>query len=187
MMVLLGCALAVLVWVFVMRRNAATRPGTIGPARIEALRGLSELCALQLDEDMLMHDSINGKHIVARVRVVGTVGFDLSQMQAEVSGDTLRLLLPQEAVTVREEASGDAYEVLDAWDARRPLLPRTLTADEENTLKQRWGQAVTQRLQQQGTVARARANAVGTVRRVASAIPSPSGTPLVVEVGGQWE
>lgn len=184
---LAALGLAALCVVFVLRRNAALQPRDIQPGRIESLRQMSSMCTLQMREEMTMRDSIDGKWIVARVKVDGTVEFDLSKLYTERRGDTLTIWLPHEQVLVREDAGPGAYEVLDAWDSKRTLLPRTLSAGEENRLKMRWRGDIERRVRAEGLVDRARDNALQTVGGVASAWAGQYGLPPVVLVRGEWE
>lgn len=182
-----GVAVAVLAVVFVARRSAASSSFKVDPASIAALRQMTSLCSLELHDDMMLRDSINGKWIVARERIKGRVSFNLENMRVEHAGDTLVLWLPEETIEVREDASPGGYEVLDAWDSRRKVLPRTLTSAEENELKRRWSGEIEERLRSRGYVARARRNAAATLRAVTSTWPAVADSSLTVCVRGDWE
>lgn len=152
------------------------------PARIKSIREMIDLCAVDINEEIPIKDSINGKWIVARQKVAGRIRFDLDSLRIEERGDTTFVYLPPERVEVLENASPGAYEILDSWDGRRPIFGRVLTTAEENALKRRWQRRIVRRIYDRGYVRQARSNAVGTLTPLFRALKGPFGKqgPVVV-------
>lgn len=145
-------------------------------ARIKSIKEMVELCTLDVREEMAIKDSINGKWIVARQTIEGRVRFDLDSLRVEERGDTLIVYLPQERVDILESADKDAYKVLDTWDGRRNLFPRTITSAEENEIKRRWQKKARERIYSRGYVSQAREDAKKTI----SSLFEATGEPVVI-------
>lgn len=139
-------------------------------ARIDGIREMVSLCTLEIEDEVALRDSIHGKWMFARTRLTGEVSFDLEKMEWRMSGDTIFVELPPETVTVRESTAPDAYKVIDMWDDTLVGLGK-LTTSEENTLKRRQAARYRAEIYRKGYVARARDNALQTLRKLTSAIP----------------
>lgn len=151
-----------------------------------------ELCTSDIHEEVAIKDSINGKWIVARQTIEGRIRFDLDSLKIDERGDTTIIYLPPERVDILENASPEAYEVLDSWDGKNSVFSRTLTANEENIIKRRWQDKTKKRIYERGYVAQARANAVRSLAPLFSRMkgpfdkqgpvilmdPTPNGQPL---------
>lgn len=186
LVILGGCVAAGLIW-YNRQKPSPENHYDIAAARVSSLRSMSSLCTLTLREELMMRDSVRGQWIVARVKVEGRILFDLDSMKYNRQGDTLTVRLPFEKMEIRENAGPDAYEVLDSWDAESLLMPRTLTASEENMMKQRWARQVKDRLYKRGLHERARRNAVETIERLVSTWPEVADGTLTVYVKGEWD
>lgn len=151
-------------------------------ARIKSIEQMVDLCTTDIHEEWAIKDSINGKWIVARQTIEGRIRFDLDSLQTESRGDTLLVYLPKEHVDIYENASPDAYEVFDSWDGRNLLFTRTLTAGEENVLKDRWRKRARARIYQRGYVRDARKNAVASLAPLLNAMrgETGSGGPVII-------
>lgn len=147
-------------------------------ARIKSVSAILDLCTLDVREEMAIKDSVNGKWIVARQTIEGRVRFNLDSLRLEQKGDTTFVYLPPERVDILENADPGSYEVLDAWDGRNNVFVRTMTAGEENVIKERWRRRARQRIYDRGYVRQARRDAAETLRRFFSRLP---GETVVVE------
>lgn len=170
-------AVGVIIWM-------VSRPGfephyNTSPSYVKSVAQMVELCTTDIHEEMAVKDSIHGKWIVARQIVEGKIRFDIEQLRIEQRGDTTVVYLPPERVDVLENASPDAYEVLDTWDGSSTFFPRTLTAAEENELKRRWQGRVSEQIYSRGYVKRARRQAVETLTPLLNAI-NGSDSPVIV-------
>lgn len=132
-------------------------------ATLKEIRELAELATLDFHEEIAVKDQEGGKWIVARMTVEGSVKYDLDSLRIEQNSDTLRLTMPKERFEILESTSPSAYEVIDTWDAQRPVFGRKLTAAEENKVKQRARSRLESTLRKRGYVARARENARSTL------------------------
>lgn len=145
-------------------------------ARIQSITDMIELCTLDIHDEITIKDSIHGKWIVARQTIEGRVRFDLDSIKVAEKGDTLVITLPPERVDILENAGADSYEVLDAWDGRRSLFPRTVTAAEENAIKRRWQAKARDRIYRRGYVRQAREEAKTTLQSFFGAL----GVPVII-------
>lgn len=139
----------------------------IFPARVKAIKQMVELCTLEINEEMCLKDSINGKWLIAKEKIRGSVRFDIDRIAISQRGDTLVVKLPPERVVILESDDADAYRVLDTWDGRN-FFPRRLTAREENIIKGRWRKRIIDRMYDKGHVSHARRNAVATLSSLIS-------------------
>lgn len=144
------------------------RTARMRKATIEDVRTLARLCSMEIYEDMPMRDSIGSRHIFARVKVRGTIGFDLDSLDTDLSADTVRITLPPASVTLYEDVTEGSYEVVDTWNDRL-LASSYLTPAEENIMKRRLKERVIRRLHTDGTVDRARREASANLRRLLEA------------------
>lgn len=141
-------------------------------ATLKSVKEMAELATLDFHEEIAVKDESDGKWIVARMTIEGSVKYDMDSVSLEQRGDTLILLMPKESFKIYESADSASYQVIDTWDARRAMMGRKLTATEENTIKERARRDVETTLRERGYVARARKNASATLipilRRLAS-------------------
>lgn len=151
-------------------------------ARIKSIKQMVDLCTVDINEEVPIKDSINGKWIVARQNVSGRIRFNLDSLKIEERGDTTIVYLPPEKVEVLENASPGAYEILDSWDGRRPIFGRVLTTAEENRLKARWQNRIVRRIYNRGYVRQARSNAVNILTPLFGELQGPFGKqgPVVI-------
>lgn len=151
------------------------------PAKVKAISNMVELCTADIHEEIPIKDSINGKWLVARQVVEGRVRFDIENLKTEERGDTLLVYLPRERVDILENAGPEAYQVLDTWDGKSMLFPRTLTAAEENAVKKRWQNRIRKKIYARGYVARARREALATLTPLLQAISDPGQVIIVID------
>ncbi|MBD5356939.1 MAG: hypothetical protein HDR88_08060 [Bacteroides sp.] len=150
-------------------------------AKVKAISNMVELCTTDIHEEIPIKDSINGKWIVARQVVEGRIRFDIERLKTETQGDTLIVYLPRERVDILENASPNAYQVLDTWDGKSMMFPRTLTAAEENAVKKRWQNRIRKKLYARGYVKRARHEAVNTLIPLITAMQAPGTTVMIID------
>lgn len=170
-------ALGYIIWI--VSRPGAEQHYKTDPAHVKAVKNMVELCTTEIREEIPIKDSINGKWIVARQVVNGKIRFDINKLRMESRGDTTVIYLPEERVDILEDASPEAYKVLDTWDGRSTFFPRTLTAAEENTLKTRWQSRIRKKIYARGYVVRARREAMATLTSLLKAMHGPD-TPVIV-------
>lgn len=175
---LCAALLSVAVWVAVRWPGRDDSSCTqMRKATIEDVRAMARLVSLEIYEDMPLRDSIGPRHIFARVRVRGSIGFDLDSIRADFSGDTVRVKLPQARVVLDEAAVPGSYEVIDTWNDRL-LASSYITPAEENLMKRRLKSRVIRRLHDDGTVEKARQDAAASLERL---LEMAWQTPVTVE------
>ncbi len=147
----------------------------IGDTRIDGIRAMVSLCTLEIEDEVALRDSINGKWLFAKARLTGEISFDVEKLECDMCGDTLVVILPPETVTVRESTLPGSYQVIDTWDDTLFGLGK-LTAAEENTLKRSLIARYRAEIYRKGYAERARANALRTLRQ----LTAPLGQPVIV-------
>lgn len=135
----------------------------VDAASIKQLTMTVKLSSLEIHDEAVLKDSINGKWLVAKESVDGAVTIDLEQAEVTMQGDTAVITLPVEKVEVYESSEPDSYEIIDTYDTKGGFNDRKMTAAEENKLKQDYRKRIIDGIYKRGLVRRARANAVNTL------------------------
>ncbi|MDE6010466.1 MAG: DUF4230 domain-containing protein [Muribaculaceae bacterium] len=159
----------------------------VSPARIHDVTSLAELCAMEIYSENPMVDTIDNKVMVAVLKLRGSISFDMEKMEVEASGDTIRATLPTERITLLESTDPGSWQVIDSKAIGPLAMLRSgkVTLEEENALKARMRRKAEARLYANGTVARARREAVLTLQTALSSIyrrpaivndPAPQGS-----------
>lgn len=128
-------------------------------ATLKSVKEMARLATLDFHEEIAVKDESDGKWIVARMTIEGSVRYDMDSVRLEERGDTLMLLMPKESFDIYESTDSASYHVIDTWDARRAVMGRKLSAAEENRIKERARRNLEATLRKRGYVARARENA----------------------------
>lgn len=147
------------------------------PAKVSEIRSMVELSTVELYEELPLKASIGKRHLVARVVMEGSVGFDLDRLKVTERGDTIVVKLPPERVTLRESTRPGSYTVIDTW-SDDPFGSAQFTTAEENALKRRFTESAVRGVYRRGDVRRARQSAAESVRTLLS---GATGRPVVVE------
>ncbi len=176
LLVAVGIA-AVAVWVVLYLKNSPeAEPVRMTPAVATDLRGVMELCSVEIVEDFPIKARIGKKHIFAKMRVNAAILFDADSIAASLRNDTLFLTLPPERIRVTESDAPGAYEVIDTWNENF-LGSSNMTTAEENRVKTAAAKSFLRTVYGRGDVRRARAEAAKTIARVAGSV---AGVPVVV-------
>lgn len=172
-------ALAAFVVVMItMVKKSGESDDDIERARIADIRDMVQLCSLEFVREMPVHDSIGTKHIFACRRIEGQIRFDIDSLPVDVGRDTIRVVLPEETVIVRESTLPGSYEVIDVWNTSL-FGSRNMSNAEENFLKKHHDARVVSELYGDGTVARAREEAARNLERMLSGLYS---RPAIVSI-----
>lgn len=145
------------------------------PAKISDIKSMVELQTVAVWQEVPFKAAIGGRHLVGRVAVEGTIGFDLEKIKLQERGDTIVVTLPQATVTLRESTRPDAYVIYDTWNDRM-LGPAVFSTAEENRAKGRVLDTVRRNLEARGEIARAGKTARETVAKLLS---TTTGRPVV--------
>lgn len=152
--------------------------------RTVKIEELVRLCAVEIYEDYALKDSVDGRHLFARMLVRGSISFDVEHLNVTTEGDSVVVVLPSEIVEIYEATDDDAYEPIDRWDNNNREAP--ISNAEENAMKLRAKERIVSRLYENGTVRRARLEASGTLASLMRKVyrkpvrvidPAPDGTP----------
>ena len=145
------------------------------PAKISDIRSMVELQTVSVWQEIPFKATIGSRHLVGRVSVEGTIGFDLEKITLEEQGDTLHVTLPPATLTLRESTRPDAYVIYDSWNDKL-LGPAVFSAAEENLAKAHVLESVRRNIEKRGESAKARKSALESVARLLS---NATGRPVM--------
>lgn len=174
----LGIAVIIAVGVFIAWRAWTSSPEpkrvTLEPARISEIRSMVELQTVDFYREVPFKASIGPRHLVGRITLQGSIGFDLEKVTVSERGDTIDVILPPASVTVLESTQPDAYKIYDSW-SDRTFGKSGFSNAEENEVKRRIVDKEKKRLLS-GTVAvQARNDAL---KAVAQLLADATGRPV---------
>lgn len=147
---------------------------------------MARLCSVEIYNEVPVLDTVNQKVIFAVQKQSGSISFDMENLQIEDSGDTVKTVLPAEIVEVYESTEKDSWTVIDTKAIGPMSIFRSdkLTLAEENRVKNKLKKNAVDRLYSNGTVRKARKDAVENLTRlleniyrkpVSVADPTPNG------------
>ncbi len=157
-----------------------TKPGDV--------KEMARLCSMEIYNEVSVLDTVNSKVMFAVQKQTGSITFDMEHLNVDDSGDTVRIILPREIVEVYESDEKNAWEVIDTKAIGPMAIIRSnkFTAAEENRVKSKLKAKAIRRLYSNGTVKKARKDAVENLTRLMEGVyrkpvvvtdPTPNGTP----------
>ncbi|MCM1036221.1 MAG: hypothetical protein NC406_02700 [Bacteroides sp.] len=157
---------------------------TIHGATVKEVKDMVRLCSMEIYDEVPVKGHVGPRHLFAKMQLKGTVNFDLEKITADLAADTVRIALPPEEVEVLESTDEHAYVVIDTWNDDF-LGSDHFTTAEENSMKAKVRAGWLRRIYTNGSIARARAEAVANLSAMLSGIlhkpvivtdPTPQGT-----------
>lgn len=157
-----------------------TKPGDV--------KEMARLCSMEIYNEVSVLDTVNSKVMFAVQKQTGSITFDMEHLNVDDSGDTVRIILPREIVEVYESDEKNAWEVIDTKAIGPMAIIRSnkFTAAEENRVKSKLKAKAIRRLYSNGTVKKARKDAVENLTRLMEGVyrkpvvvtdPTPNGIP----------
>lgn len=156
----------------------------VSKGKIKNVESLVQLCTVDFYYEVPVKDTVNFKMLFGIQKQQGSISFDIDRLEIDAQGDTVRIVLPPEIIEIRESTEKDSWQVIDTKGLT--ILTRDkLTDEEENLIKSHIRQKSIRRLYQNGTVRRARAEAVSNLSSLMEKIyrkpvvvidPTPSGS-----------
>lgn len=152
-------ALALFFWL-----GAPKRSIEVGKGQISDVKTMAQLCTVDLYNELPVLDTINNKVLFAIQKQRGSVSFDLENMQVNIEGDTVRVILSPEIVEINEATEDNSWQVIDSknisLNGLNLLASDKLTDEEENQIKANIKAKSKKILYHNGTIERARAEGV---------------------------
>lgn len=156
------------------------------PSKPGDIKEMARLCSMEIYNEVSILDTVNYKVMFAVQKQSGSISFDMENIQIDDSGDTIRIVLPREIVEVYESNEKNAWEVIDtkAIGPMAFLRSNKFTAAEENRVKSKIKAKAIKRLYSNGTVKKARKDAVENLTRLMEGVyrkpvivtdPTPNG------------
>ena len=155
----------------------------VSKGKIKNVESLVQLCTVDFYNEVPVKDTVNFKMLFGIQKQQGSISFDIDRLEIDAEGDTVRIILPPEIIEIMESTEKDSWQVVDTKGLT--ILTRDkLTDEEENMIKSHIRQKSIRRLYQNGTVRRARAEAVRNLTSLMEKIyrkpvvvtdPTPSG------------
>ena len=154
---------------------------------ISNMETMAQLCAIEIYSEVPIVDTIDNKVICAIQKQRGSIAFDLENMQITTDGDTVKVIMPDEIVTITEATDNDSWKVVDtkAIGPLAMLRSDKLTLEDENRVKAKIERKAKVRLYKNGTVKRARAEGAQNIKKLLEKIyrkpvkvtdPTPEGS-----------
>ncbi len=186
--ILLIAVLAFAGWQFYHYSN---RPDEIEvlPSHPDDVKEMARLCSMEIYNEVPVLDTVNSKVMFAVQKQSGSITFDMEHLQIDDSGDTVRIVLPQEIVEIYEANVKDAWQVIDtkAIGPMSIIRSNKFTLAEENRVKSKLKANSIKRLYKNGTIRQARKDAVENLTRLMEGIyrkpvtvydPTPEGKQI---------
>lgn len=149
------------------------------PSRPGDVKEMVRLCSMEIYYEVPVLDTVNNKVIFAVQKQNGSISFDLEHLIADNSGDTIKIKLPREIVEVYESTERNAWQVIDtkAIGPMAMLRSDNISSEEENRVKAKLKVNSIKRLYSNGTVRKARKDAVMNLTRL---METAYGKPVIV-------
>lgn len=137
-------------------------------AKVENVKTMVRHNALQIEDEAIFADTINGISEIYSVKARITVQYDLENMRYQFEGDTLVVELPREIIQATEldRRLLDEYYIDGKFHVSRP----TITGKQTNEIEHRMKQFITSTMINQEHIKRARRNELANIIRLFSAI-----------------
>lgn len=138
----------------------------VGKADISRIEAMARLCAIDIYSEVPVLDTVNNKVMFAVQKQRGSISFDLENIQADTSGDTVRITLPPEIIELYEATDKNSWEVIDTKAIGPLAILRSdkMTVEEENAIKANVKKKSKRHLYRNGTVQRARSEGAKTLQ-----------------------
>lgn len=124
------------------------------PAMITSIQEVIRLSSSEIEQEIVVVDTIDHKVIAMVVKARSYIDFDLDKMERQIHGDTLVVTLPPEEIKHYETG----LWVIDHYSTQL-LKSKQISAEEENTIKKKIPQRLTESLYKNGYIAEARKRA----------------------------
>ena len=148
-------ALGVVLWAAFRPKEAEI---TVEAAKVNRIETMAELCTMEIYNELPVLDTVNGKVIFGIQKQQGSISYDMEKLRLDTVGDTIRAILPPETIRLYGSTEPRSWEVVDT-KSLKPLHSGKLTAEEDNLAKAKIKAKSIARLRQNGTIAKARAEA----------------------------
>ena len=160
------------------------------PSRPGDVKEMVRLCSMEIYNEVPVLDTVNAKVIFAVQKQNGSISFDVENLKVDETSDTIMIQLPREIVEVYESTEKDSWQVIDTKAIGPMAILRSdkLTLEEENRVKAKLKSKAIKRLYANGSVRKARKDAVENLTRLMEAFyrrpvivtdPTPAGNPPV--------
>lgn len=138
----------------------------VSPGVVHDIKSYVRLCSVDIYTEVPVLDTINDKVIFGIQKQSGNISFDIEGLRADTVGDTVRVVLPREIVEIYESTEPNSWEVVDTKNISTLgfLKSSRLTAEEENMVKRNIKVRSLRRLNEDGTIKRARTEAAENLR-----------------------
>jgi hypothetical protein len=153
---------AAVVWCLIPEKKGDV---TVKDGEITGLEEMVRICTVDIYNEMPVKATVNNKMLFGIQKQTGSISFDIEHLEADNTGDTLRVWLPREIVEIHEATEPNSWEVIDTKGLTLFTSDR-MTINEENRVKEKLKEVAVSRLYRNGTVKRARAEARGTLARM---------------------
>ena len=138
------------------------------PSHPGDVREMVRLCTMEIYNEVPVLDTVNFKVMFAVQKQSGSIAFDVEHLDIDDTGDTVKIVLPREIVTVNESTDKNAWQVIDTKAIGPMAMFRSnkFTLDEENRVKAKLKSKSISRLYSNGTIRKARKDAADNLTKL---------------------
>lgn len=174
-MVLLGIIACIVIFlIYVPRTSEAIIE--VEKGKVNKIDDMAQLCTVDVYSEVPVLDTVNNKVIFAIQKQQGSISFDMEGMEIDDEGDTLRVTLPPEIIDIKESTKDNSWEVVDTRSLKL-FGSSNFSEEEEATVKAKLKDKAVRLLYDNGTVERARKEAVDNLTTFLGVI---YGKPVIV-------
>lgn len=139
----------------------------VSAGHINQIKSMVRLCSVDIYGEMTVTDTVDDRMIVAIQKQQGSISFDIEQLKVDTVGDTLRVALPREVIELKESTEPNSWQVIDTKYVGSMAIFHSdkMDASQENRAKANIHRKAVDRLYRDGTVRKARAEAVENLSR----------------------
>ncbi|MDE6265116.1 MAG: hypothetical protein K2M11_08225 [Paramuribaculum sp.] len=135
---------------------------SVSKGNINKIETMVELCAIDFYNEVAVVDTVDNWVCFGKQKQRGSISFDIENIETDITGDTVKIILPTEIIEVMESTDKESWVSVDSKDldciAER-LSPSRAPKEVWSKVKQNAFKNSKKKLYQNGVVERARIEA----------------------------
>lgn len=127
--------------------------------KVSKIEDMAHLCTIDVYSEVPVLDTLNNKVIFAVQKQQGSISFDMDALVLNNDADTIKVILPPEIIDIKESTKDNSWEVIDTKSLSM-FGSSNFSDSEESEIKAKLKDKAVKLLYENGTVERARKEAV---------------------------
>lgn len=135
---------------------------SVSKGNINKVETMVELCAIDFYNEVAVVDTIDNWICFGKQKQRGSISFDIENIETEITGDTVKIILPTEIIEIMESTDKESWVSVDSKDLDfiiERLSSSTAPKEVWSKVKQNAFKNSKKKLYQNGVVERARLEA----------------------------